>query len=113
MNYSLSGRPVAAVIRGMKNENEFQIFVREADSGARHFANDYMRSGRTKWLARAREEGWSEVLRSLIYQLARKDVLEYGNLPTRERMDGLVIAREDHDKFRQLGGAFKGSNYAN
>lgn len=103
MKYQLSGRPSAPQFRMMRTEAEFKTFMRETDSGARHFADEYMAYGRSKWIERAKVEGWSHVLRSLVCQLARKDRLEYGDFPTNSRMDQLVISRDDHERFKFLG----------
>lgn len=104
MKFELSGRPVAPQIRGFRTEAEFKRFMSEADSGALYVATEYMRTGKSKWIARAYQEGWGNVLKSLIYQLVRKDMLEYGSFPSNERLDQLVIDREDHDRFKRLGG---------
>lgn len=103
MKYEMNGRPVAPQIRGFRTDAEFKKFMSEADSGARYVAVEYLRTGKSKWIARAYQEGWGDVLKSLIYQLARKDMLEYGSFPSHERLDQLAIDKEDHDRFKRLG----------
>lgn len=84
----------------IKTTDGYEKFMHETRASARHTADEFMRFGKSKWIVRALQEGWSSVLRNLIYQLAVKDVLTHGNLPTIERLNGLIIDREDHEKLK-------------
>lgn len=87
----------------MKTHDEFKRFMFDTENAARYTANEFMRIGRSKWIARALQEGWSDVLRHLAYQIAKKDVLKYGDLPTIDRLNGIVINKEDHYAFKTIG----------
>lgn len=86
-----------------KTRVEFLDFMHDADKSARYAARDFMQHGKSKWIAKARLEGWPEVLKSLAYQLARRDLMQYGNLPSLSRLDGLVINDADHKSFKAMG----------
>lgn len=90
-------------MRQITTHEEFKRFMSDADKGARYTANEWLRVGRSKWIARALQEGWFDVLKSMAYQLARRDVMKYGDLPSMDRMDQIIINAEDHKSFRRLG----------
>jgi hypothetical protein len=101
--FALSGRPVAPQILSFKTELEFKKFMAEAASGARHEADEFMRSSKSKWPARAAQEGWAHVLRDIVAELCRRHMIEEGRFPSAEHLARLTINREDHDSFKALG----------
>ena len=94
-------------IAQIKSLDDFKKFLADADAGARYTASEFLRVGKSKWIARALQEGWSDVLRSLVYQIAKRDKLRYGDFPNSGRLDGLVINRDDHEAYKRVGTSSK------
>jgi hypothetical protein len=102
--YELSGRPVAPQIRNeIKTEIDFRKFLAEAAEGGRYEADEFMRRGDSKWVARAFAEGWSHVLRDIVAELCRRHMLEQGRFPTAEHLSRLTINKEDYESFKAIG----------
>jgi hypothetical protein len=95
--------PVAPQILACTNEIDFKKFLFDASNGGRHEADEYLRVGSSKWVARSFQEGWSHILRDIIAELCRRHMLRYGQFPTTADLnDRLTINKEDHDKFKRL-----------
>ena len=50
--------PVAPQIKNFTTNIEFMKFMADAANGGRHEADEFMRRGDSKWVARALAEGW-------------------------------------------------------
>lgn len=96
--------PVAPQIKNFTTNIEFKKFMADAANGGRHEADEFMRRGDSKWVARALSEGWGRVLRDIVAELCRRHMVRYGQFPTAEHLSRLTINKEDHESFKRLGG---------
>ena len=95
---------VAPQIKGFSTDAEFKKFMFDAANGGRHEANEFMRRGDSKWVARALAEGWGRVLRDIVAELCRRHMIRNGQFPMPEHLKHLTISKEDHESFKRVGG---------
>lgn len=94
--------PIAPQIKNCSTYADFKKFTADAANGARHEADEFMRRGDSKWVARSLAEGWGDILRGLVAELCRRHMLKHGTFPTAEHLSHLTINSDDHAAYKRL-----------